>query len=74
MIYIDKKLIGLDKNWAACLNKSMKFKLMLSKLGFGSKSVRKSPITMERERFEAEVKDQFKKLKDKGLSIPVFTL
>ena len=52
----------------------MKLKMFLARLGFGAKSERKSPITMERERFEAEVKDQFKKLKDKGLSIPVFTL
>jgi len=43
-------------------------------LGLGGKTERKSPIALERERFEAEVKDQFKKLKDKGLSIPVFTL
>ena len=49
-------------------------KLFLARLGFGGKTVRKSPIALERERFEAEVKEQFKKLKDKGLSIPVFTL
>jgi len=48
-------------------------KRWLAKL-FGIKEERKSPIAKDRERFEAEVKDQFKKLKDKGLSIPVFTL
>ena len=66
--------MGLDKELPACLNRYMKLKMFLARLGFGAKSERKSPITMERERFEAEVKDQFKKLKDKGLSIPVFTL
>ena len=52
----------------------MKLKLFLARLGFVGKTERKSPIALERERFEAEVKEQFKKLKDKGLSIPVFTL
>jgi hypothetical protein len=52
----------------------MKMKLLLARLGFGGKTERQSPITAERKRFEAEVKEQFQKLKDKGLSIPVFTL
>jgi hypothetical protein len=52
----------------------MKMKLLLQRMGLGGKAERKSPMALERERFEAEVKDQFKKLKDKGLSIPVFTL
>ena len=40
----------------------------------GVKSDRKSPVARDREKFEEEVKEQFQKLKDKGLSIPVFTL
>jgi hypothetical protein len=40
----------------------------------GGKKSRVSPLSRERERFEEEAKDQFQKLKDKGLSIPVFTL
>jgi hypothetical protein len=52
----------------------MTMKMLLARLGFGGKTKRKSPIAQERERFEAEVKEQFQKLKDKGLSIPVFTL
>jgi hypothetical protein len=43
-------------------------------MGLASKDKRQSPIALERKRFEAEVKEQFQKLKDKGLSIPVFTL
>jgi hypothetical protein len=35
---------------------------------------RQSPLTAERQRFESEVHEQFVKLKEKGLSIPVFTL
>lgn len=35
---------------------------------------RVSPLTREREQFEEDVKGQFQKLKDKGISIPVFTL
>ena len=38
------------------------------------KQVRQSPLTQERERFEKEVKQQFLQLKEKGLSISVFTL
>ena len=52
---------------------------IFQRLGLGmllglSHKERKSPLAKERERFEAEVKEQFQKLKDKGLSIPVFTL
>lgn len=46
----------------------------ISRLFGGGKKSRVSPLSRERERFEEEVKDQFQKLKDKGLSIPVFTL
>ena len=53
-------------------------KRILATLGLGfprrSRGERKSPVVTERERFEAEAKDQFLKLKEKGLSIPVFTL
>lgn len=35
---------------------------------------RLSPLTRERQEFEKEVKEQFQKLKDKGLGISVFTL
>jgi hypothetical protein len=53
--------------------------LLFQRLGLGAllglgRAERKSPLAKERERFEAEVKEQFQKLKDKGLSIPVFTL
>ncbi len=52
----------------------MNVKSIIAKL-FGTKpGVRKSPLTKDREQFEEEVKEQFQKLKDKGLSIPVFTL
>ncbi|MCX6793768.1 MAG: hypothetical protein NTY06_01550 [Candidatus Gottesmanbacteria bacterium] len=66
--------MGLDKELPTCLNECMNMKSLLQKLGLGAKTERKSPIARERERFEAEVKEQFQKLKDKGLSIPVFTL
>jgi len=39
-----------------------------------SKKTRISPLVVERERFEREVRDQFVKLKEKGLGIRVFTL
>ena len=39
----------------------------------GSKG-RQSPVTKEREKFEEDVREQFRKLKEKGISIPVFTL
>lgn len=43
-------------------------------MGLAPKTPRKSPVAKEREKFEEEVREQFQKLKDKGLSIPVFTL
>lgn len=56
----------------------MNLKSLLARLGLGSlagaKPQRVSPIARERERFEADAKVQFQKLKDKGISIPVFTL
>lgn len=42
-------------------------------LGIGKKA-RTSPLAAERERFEKDVREQFLKLKEKGISIPIFTL
>ncbi|KKU20500.1 MAG: hypothetical protein UX31_C0038G0003 [Candidatus Nomurabacteria bacterium GW2011_GWA1_46_11] len=70
--------MGLDKEFVKCLNGNVNVKSLLQALGLGKlardKSSRVSPIVRERERFEAEVREQFKKLKEKGISIPVFTL
>ncbi|MEK7587673.1 MAG: hypothetical protein AAB457_02550 [Patescibacteria group bacterium] len=59
----------------------MTIKLLLAQLGFsglagkmGRGQKRMSPLVEERRRFEEDVRDQFRKLKEKGLSIPVFTL
>ncbi len=60
------------------MNICMNAKSFLQRLGLGrrvgAKAERESPVARERKRFEADVKEQFQKLKDKGLSIPVFTL
>ena len=56
------------------MNGYMNVKSLLQRLGLGAKIQRKSPVAKDRERFEADVREQFQKLKDKGLSIPVFTL
>jgi len=45
---------------------------LLSRLS--GRKTRISPQAQERMRFRAEVKEQLVKLKEKGLSIPVFTL
>jgi len=66
--------MGLDKEIGECLNVCMNVKSLLQRLGLGRQVQRESPVARERKQFEADVKDQFKKLKDKGLSIPVFTL
>lgn len=70
--------MGLDKDFWTCLNGIMNVRILLQRLGLsgllGVKEQRKSPLARERERFEAEVKEQFQKLKEKGLSIPIFTL
>ena len=70
--------MGLDKKLLTCLNDHVNVKTMLHALGLGKltrdKGSRVSPIVRERERFEEEVREQFKKLKEKGISIPVFTL
>mgnify|MGYP001562693121 len=81
--------MGLDKSVAKCLNKNMtrlpQYRLgsesrlsafsrgLASLLGRG-RIVRPSPMVQERMRFEKEVHEQFVKLKEKGLSISVFTL
>ena len=39
-----------------------------------SKKARVSPFERERRTYEADVRKEFLKLKEKGLSIPVFTL
>ena len=66
--------MGLDKELPTCLNGYMNIRHVFQRIGLVSKDKRQSPIALERKRFEAEVKEQFQKLKDKGLSIPVFTL
>lgn len=71
--------MGLDKEFSAWLNKHVNVKSLLQALGFPGRAgvkgdKRVSPLVAERQRFEEEVKEQFKKLKEKGLSIPVFTL
>ena len=70
--------MGLDKKLLTGLNDHVNVNTMLHALGLGKltrdKGSRVSPIVRERERFEEEVREQFKKLKEKGISIPVFTL
>jgi len=46
---------------------------ILKALGWGKKA-RISPFEKERHVFEKDVRREFLKLKEKGLSIPVFTL
>lgn len=59
----------------------MNIKSLLSHIGLGAKNLlgggkkgRVSPLVREREGFELEMRDQFLKLKEKGLSIHIFTL
>jgi len=57
----------------------MGIKLLLQQLGLGNKYTgdrikRLSPMTKDRISFEEDVREQFRELKKKGLSIPVFTL
>ena len=56
-------------------------KLLLALLGLGAvlgittpRKGRVSPHRLERERFEGDARNQFLKLKEKGLGIRVFTL
>ncbi len=46
---------------------------ILRSLGFNKKA-RMSPFEKERRSYEADVRKELLKLKEKGLSIPVFTL
>lgn len=86
---LSKFPMGLDKELYGCLNKTVNVKLLLASMGFPAqggvkgyiaslfgrgKQTRQTPQTQERERFEKEVKQEFLKLKEKGLSIPIFTL
>jgi hypothetical protein len=81
--------MGLDKEFVTCLNKYMVYQPLAHKgsegllkiLSYGLASLfgrgrveRQSPLAAERKRFESEVREQFVKLKEKGISIPVFTL
>ena len=78
--FFDKKNpMGLDKDFEKVLNRDMTIQRLLAKLGLDKwflleEKGRVSPMTRERQRFEADVKEQFQELKKKGLSIPVFTL
>ncbi|MBI3386071.1 hypothetical protein HY031_03240 [Candidatus Gottesmanbacteria bacterium] len=65
--------MGLDKEFSTCLNGYVSIKTLLARLGRGKKA-RVSPVMEEQRKFQKEVKEQFVKLKEKGLSIPVFTL
>jgi hypothetical protein len=46
---------------------------IIQALGLGSKK-RVSPAMQDAKRFERDAREQFVQLKNKGLSIPVFTL
>ncbi len=81
--------MGLDMACNTCLNEYMVYQPQAHKgsegffeafshglaalLGRG-RVMRQSPVAKERIRFEKEVHEQFVKLKEKGISIPVFTL
>ncbi|MFC1626880.1 hypothetical protein ACFL1P_01615 [Patescibacteria group bacterium] len=71
--------MGLDMGFLTCFNRIM-ITLLLAQLGLGQnrrktdKVVRKTPLQVEQESLERQAKTQFLKLKEKGLSIPVFTL
>lgn len=73
--------MGLDKEKKACKTREVNIKLLLASWGLGFARIfrigqkeRVSPLVKERESFEREVKDQFLKLKEKGLGISIFTL
>jgi hypothetical protein len=80
--------MGLDKEFGECLNGYMTAKILLAKLGLTGENIgfkglhsllkgrktRVAPHILERLKFENEVREQFKKLQEKGLSIPIFTL
>lgn len=74
--------MGLDKQISKCLNERVA--KLRETLGLGwawlgrvvgiEKKASLSPLDRDRRHFEAEVRQQFLKLKEKGLSIPIFTL
>ena len=73
--------MGLDNGEQRWFNYFVKIKLLLANMGLGisrifgfGKKQRISPLQTEEQRFGEEGKDQFLKLKEKGLSIPIFTL
>ena len=70
--------MGLDKGlvkWFTSVMKLLGLGLgtILRALGFHKKA-RMSPFERERRSYEADVRKELIKLKEKGLSIPVFTL
>lgn len=70
--------MGLDKEFAKefteIVNKlALGLGSIFRALGLGKKA-RVSPFERERRTYEADVRKEFLKLKEKGLSIPVFTL
>ena len=67
--YVMEKLP--HKNWGS--GKSGVMGYITRALGLGVKK-RVSPATQDAKRFERDAREQFVQLKNKGLSIPVFTL
>ena len=71
--------MGLDKDFKKVLTKwvmklpALGLGIILRALGLGKKA-RVSPFERERRSFEQGVRSELLKLKEKGLSIPVFTL
>jgi len=61
------------KNWGDVPSGTSLMGYITRALGLGSKK-RVSPATKDEERFERDAHDQFVQLKNKGLSIPIFTL
>lgn len=76
MFYSCNIFMGLDKGVSEWLNEYMRkiWEAIYMRVVNGNKTVRKSPIALERERFLGEMKEQFIQLKEKGLGITVFTL
>ncbi len=72
--------MGLDKHDKKVFNGVMK-RMSQATVSLGrlfkwwqKRAVRVSPLTRQRREFEEEAREEFQKLKDKGLNIPVFTL
>ena len=65
---------GLDKQFTRFMKLlDLGLGTILRGLGFNKKA-RMSPFEKERRSYEADVRKELLKLKEKGLSIPVFTL